>query len=46
LLVDWFGKLNGKLGSDLDKIQIAGRLMIETFKALGIMTSQKGVEFL
>ena len=35
-VADWFALMNLKLGGDLNKIQKAGKLMIETWKACGM----------
>ncbi|ULY68482.1 tyrosyl-tRNA synthetase [Chlorella virus XW01] len=35
-VADWFALMNLKLGGDLNKIQKAGQLMIETWKACGM----------
>ena len=35
-VADWFALMNLKLGGDINKIQKAGRLMIETWKACGM----------
>lgn len=43
-VADWFAKLNHKLGGDMKKIQNAGKLMIETWKACGM--NMENVEFL
>jgi tyrosyl-tRNA synthetase len=43
-IADWFAMLNHKYDGDLDKIKIAGELMIETFKACGM--NLENVEFL
>lgn len=43
-VADWFAKLNHKLGGDMKKIQNAGKLMIETWKACGM--DMDNVEFL
>jgi len=42
-IADWFAKLNGKLGGDLEKIKIVGRYFIEVFKACGL--NSDNVEF-
>ena len=44
LLADCFAKMNHKLGGDLKKIQKAGQLMIETWKACGM--DMENVEFI
>ncbi len=36
LVADWHGWANNKLGGDLDKIQIAGKYMIEVWKSCGM----------
>ena len=43
-VADWFALMNLKLGGDLKKIQIAGKLMIETWKASGM--NLENVEFI
>jgi len=43
-VADYFAKLNHKLGGDIKKIQKAGELMIETWKACGM--DMENVEFL
>lgn len=42
-IADWFAQLNLKFGGDLKKIQTAGKLMIETWKACGM--DMNNVEF-
>lgn len=36
LLADWFAWINNKMGGDLEKIQKAGKYLIEVWKACGI----------
>lgn len=43
-VADWFAQLNHKMDGDLKKIQKAGRLMIETWKACGM--DMDNVEFI
>ena len=43
-VADYFAKLNHKLGGDLKKIQKAGELMVETWKACGM--NMDNVEFI
>jgi tyrosyl-tRNA synthetase len=43
-VADWFALMNLKLGGDLKKIQNAGKLMIETWKACGM--NLDNVEFI
>lgn len=43
-VADWFALMNLKLGGDLKKIQNAGKLMIETWKASGM--NLNNVEFI
>ena len=43
-VADWFALMNLKLGGDLSKIQNAGKLMIETWKASGMNLDK--VEFI
>lgn len=43
-VADWFALMNHKMGGDLKKIQKAGQLMIETWKACGMDMSN--VEFI
>ena len=43
-VADWFALMNLKLGGDLNKIQNAGKLMIETWKASGM--NLDNVEFI
>ncbi len=43
-VADWFALMNLKLGGDLKKIQNAGKLMIETWKASGM--NLENVEFI
>ena len=43
-VADWFALMNLKLGGDLKKIQNAGKLMIETWKACGMKLDN--VEFI
>ena len=43
-VADWFALMNLKLGGDLKKIQNAGKLMIETWKACGM--DLENVEFI
>ena len=43
-VADWFALMNLKLGGDLNKIQNAGKLMIETWKASGMNLDK--VEFI
>src|SRR3989344_8514983 len=38
LIADWHAWLNKKYGGDLSKIETAGKLMVETFKASGMDT--------
>lgn len=45
-VADWFALMNLKLGGDLKKIQNAGKLMIETWKACGMKTDSNMVEFI
>jgi tyrosyl-tRNA synthetase len=35
-IADWFAQLNQKLSGDLEKIRLAGELMIETFRVAGL----------
>lgn len=43
-IADWFAQMNHKMGGDLKKIQKAGQLMIETWKACGM--DMEKVEFI
>jgi len=43
-VADWFAWMNNKLGGDLKKIQKAGKLMIEVWRACGM--NMENVEFL
>ena len=45
-VADWFALMNLKLGGDLKKIQNAGKLMIETWKACGMDVDSEYVEFI
>lgn len=51
-VADWFALMNLKLGGDIKKINMAGELMIHTWKACGMkidMTNEKGekmIEFI
>lgn len=36
LMADWHAMINDKLGGDLERIRVSGRLMVKTFKALGM----------
>ena len=45
-IADWFALMNLKLGGDLKKIQNAGKLMIETWKACGMDVDSEFVEFI
>ena len=45
-VADWFALMNLKLGGDLKKIQNAGKLMIETWKACGMDIDSEYVEFI
>lgn len=42
-IADYFAELNGKFGGDVDKISVAGRYMIEVWKACGLR--ERGIEF-
>ena len=42
-IADWFALMNNKLGGDIEKIENAGKLMIETWKACGM--DMDNVEF-
>lgn len=42
-VADWFAFMNGKLGGDLEKIQVVGKYFIEVWKACGM--DMKNVEF-
>lgn len=43
-VADWFALMNLKLGGDLNRIQKAGQLMIETWKACGMDLDSKDPE--
>ena len=43
-VADWFALMNLKMGGDLKKIQDAGKLMIETWKACGMDIDAKDDE--
>ena len=45
-VADWFALMNLKLGGDLKKIQNAGKLMIETWKACGMKVDSGMIEFI
>ena len=45
-VADWFALMNLKLGGDLKKIQNAGKLMIETWKACGMKLDSGMIEFI
>ncbi len=45
-IADWFALMNLKLGGDLKKIQNAGKLMIETWKACGMKIESNMIEFI
>ena len=45
-VADWFALMNLKLGGDLKKIQNAGKLMIETWKACGMKLDSDMIEFI
>lgn len=45
-VADWFALMNHKLGGDLKKIQKAGHLMIETWRACGMDVDNPNIEFL
>ena len=45
-VADWFALMNLKLGGDLKKIQNAGKLMIETWKACGMKIDSDLIEFI
>ncbi|MGC9310595.1 MAG: tyrosine--tRNA ligase [Candidatus Aenigmatarchaeota archaeon] len=40
LLADWHAMLNNKMGGDLEKIQAAGKYLIEVWKACGVDTEK------
>ncbi|MBN2095650.1 MAG: tyrosine--tRNA ligase [Candidatus Aenigmarchaeota archaeon] len=40
LLADWHAMLNNKMGGDLERIQKAGKYLIEVWKACGVDTSK------
>jgi tyrosyl-tRNA synthetase len=45
-VADWFALMNLKMGGSLEKIQTAGKLMIETWKACGMDVDSPMVEFI
>ena len=45
-VADWFALMNLKMGGSLEKIQTAGKLMIETWKACGMNMDSQMVEFI
>ena len=45
-VADWFALMNLKLGGNLEKIQNAGKLMIETWKACGMKIDSGNIEFI
>ena len=45
-VADWFALMNLKMGGSLEKIQTAGKLMIETWKACGMDMDSPMVEFI
>ena len=45
-VADWFALMNLKMGGSLEKIQTAGKLMIETWKACGMNIDSQMVEFI
>lgn len=45
-VADWFALMNLKMGGSLEKIQTAGKLMIETWKACGMDMDSQMVEFI
>ena len=36
VVADWFGWINNKMGGDLEKIQQAGKYLVEVWKAVGV----------
>ncbi|KAI3519219.1 hypothetical protein L1887_08246 [Cichorium endivia] len=45
-IVDWFAKLNNKMGGDLNKIQTVRKYLIEIRKVTGMNMDDDKVEFL
>ena len=43
-VADWFALMNLKMGGDINKIQKAGKLMIETWKACGMNVDAKDTD--
>jgi tyrosyl-tRNA synthetase len=40
LIADWYAWINNKMGGDLEKIQFAGKYLIEAWKACGVDTDK------